>query len=843
MKSSNFSFNDDFSQEVWFNTYKYHTDETLEDTVNRVAGDLASVEGEHRERWFHEFKGILADFQFVPGGRILSNAGTGLKRTTMINCFVSAPGGKDLDSVEGILRERAHCVKILASEGGYGFCADFMRPRGAMVNGIGVEGPGAVKWLEAWSKDSEVVTAGSGEKKKTDEGKNKIRKGAMMVTMSCWHPSIEEFIVAKQVKDRLDKFNMSVLVTDAFMDAVKKHKPWKLEFPDTKDERYEEHWTGDLKAWKKLGGTVVLWKEYADANELWDLIMRSTYGRNEPGVLFIDTINRLNNLWYCEHISATNPCGEQVLPPGGVCLLGSLNLTQFIKDDDWDYDKLTHAVAVAVRMMDNVNDKTFVPLPEQRKNLKEKRRIGLGYLGYGSALMMMKVRYGSPRAKELTENLASHVANEAYRASALLAKEKGAFPLFDKHLYLNSEFLKNIDSSIRALIEKHGIRNSHLLSIQPTGNTSVFANNISSGLEPVINPEYVRTAIIPYLPDGLRAPPLIEWADRFHTMHKDEAYSKWSWIKEGDEHMLRAEHGDAVYKIDKNRGYLKESKVRDYAVRYLDLRDEWDSKAPWAASALDGLTIDEHVNTMSWFADYIDSAMSKTVNIPKDYPYEEFKHLYMRAYDTRTIKGCTTYREGTMASVLSKEGSKAEVGPDGLPTRIKQTDAPKRPKELPCEVHRFTANGVKWLAFVGLLEGDPFEVFAFPADKLPIALRPHAGTSKGVTTRKARGRYDITLDDGTVFEDIRQYSENRTEEAIGRLLSLSLRHGAAPEFAVTQLGKTGQSMIDFPQAAARVLKKYITVVKSAHCTECGSKKIVMQEGCSKCADCGSSKCG
>lgn len=301
-------FVDEFSKEIYEQTYRYGS-EDINQTQLRVAKDLASIEKD-KDYWTQQFLWALEDFKFSPGGRITSNAGTGLKGTTYINCFVDGFMGEDQDSMEGILDTLRRQALILKSEGGYGFCADVMRPRGFFINGIGNESPGSVRMLDMWDTQSGVITEGSGNKTKNEKGKIKIRKGAQMVTMSCWHPDIEEFITAKQTPGRLTKFNMSVLITDEFMDAVKNNKPWTLEFPDydTHSDEYKKNWDGNIKKWKALGYSTLPTKTYDNANQLWDIIMNSTYTRNEPGVLFVDTMNRLNNLQYCEYITATNPC-------------------------------------------------------------------------------------------------------------------------------------------------------------------------------------------------------------------------------------------------------------------------------------------------------------------------------------------------------------------------------------------------------------------------------------------------------------------------------------------------------------------------------------------------------
>ena len=836
LRKRNTKFTDAFSEEVFNLTYKYDGDKDINDRHLSVATDIASVEKEeHQEFWANQFLDILADFKFVPGGRITSNAGTGLKGTTYINCFVSGFRGENQDSMDSIMEELKRQALILKSEGGYGFCANVMRPRGSYVDGIGGDSPGAVKLLEMWDTQSSVITSGSGIKKNNQRGKKKIRKGAQMVTMSVWHPDIEEFITAKQTPGRLTKFNMSVLVPDEFMEAVKNNESWNLEFPDhenCKDE-YNKFWDGNLKNWKSKNLPTKIYKSFDQASQLWDLIMTSTYNRNEPGVLFIDTINNLNNLSYIEHINATNPCGEQVLPVGGCCLLGSLNLTQFVdtESQNWDYEKLKKVIPVAIRFMDNVNDRTQVPLPEQEDNLQSKRRIGLGILGYGSALMMMKVRYGSDQAIKLTNELGSFIMKESYSSSALLAKEKGAFTLFDRDLYLKSNFVQKMDLETKKLIFKHGIRNSHLLSIQPTGNSSVFANNVSGGLEPIFMPEYTRTSIQPFPPKGLELPKNINWQAQSFDYEEDNC--PWVWRKEADENILFTEFNGENWKIDSSRGLVKETRVTDYAVKFHEKNNSWDSTAEWATTAY-GLSIDDHIKTMESFSQYIDSAMSKTVNIPEDYKYDDFKRLYMDVYDTHTIKGCTSYREGTMLSVLSSGSSSSEEVTKGIP----RTKAIDRPKSLECDIHHLVSAGQKWVVIVGLLDGDPYEVFAMKQNHLhlPKKLR------KGRLVKEKSKTYNLETEDGWILKDIRSFFESDEQEALTRMISTALRHGADIEFIVSQLIKSEGNITSFSKAIARTIQKYITDITTIRCTECESNNIKLQEGCFVCLDCSNSKC-
>lgn len=823
-------FVDSFSEEVFNQTYRFGDEKDVNERHMKVAENLSRVEARtDQEHWKFKFMDLLEDFKFVPGGRITSNAGTDLKGTTYINCFVSGFRGEDQDSMSSIMDELKRQALILKSEGGYGFCANVLRPRGAYVNGIGGDSPGAVKLLEMWDTQSSVITAGSGLNRIDNKGKKKIRKGAQMVTLSIWHPDIEEFITAKQTPGRLTRFNMSVLMSDDFMDALKHKRGWTLEFPDYENygEEYSLYWDGNIKNWKGRGLKTKVYKSFSRAEELWDIIMRSTYNRNEPGVLFVDTINRWNNLYYEEYIQATNPCGEQVLPVGGVCLLGSFNLTQFInKDkDNWDFKKIAKYIPTAIRFMDNVNDVTQVPLPENDNNLKNKRRIGLGVLGYASALMMMKVRYGSEKALAITEELCRFIMNESYKASALLAKEKGAFPDFDKKKYLSGNFIMKLDPEIRDFIAEHGIRNSHLLSIQPTGNSAVLANNVSGGIEPLFSTEYIRTVVQPNAPEGISLPQHIDWKEKAYTY---TGSLDWEWIKEGDEDLLRAIVQGVVWKIDQQRGLLKENHVMDYAVRAHKGLGTWMTNAEWSATA-QNLELEDHLKTMSIFSKYVDSAISKTVNLPEKFPYEKFKKLYFDMYSTGTIKGCTTYREGTMASVLS---TKEKI------SLFTMTKAAPRPKTMDCDIYHVKSSAVSWIVLVGLLDDRPYEVFAMKQSSLHLP----EGIRRGHLIKESSGLYHLETKDGWLLKDIRKFFESDEQEALTRMISTALRHGADIEFVVDQLLKSEGTINSFSKAIARTLKHYLKDLKVITCSECNSSKVKLEEGCFTCLDCGSSKC-
>lgn len=795
------------SQEIFESTYQFNG-ETVDGMWKRVATELASVEVD-KEQWQESFYDTLETFKFIPGGRILSNAGTGYLGTSYINCFVSGFRGYDQDSMESILAELRRQALILKSEGGYGFCASTLRPKGAVIQGIGGSTPGMVKFLDMWDTQSSVITAGSGVEVK--EGKKKIRKGAQMVTAYCWHPDIEEFITIKQTEGKLTKFNMSVLVTDEFMNAVVKDLDWELIFPDFVYDKafYKEHWNGDMNTWRNLGGKIRVYKKIR-ARDLYDLMMKSAYNRAEPGILFIDTINYNNNLCAIEIIDATNPCGEQPLPKGGACLLGSINATQFITTEgDWNYELLRWHIPRIVRMLDNVIDLTFMPLPEQYTEIKNKRRIGIGLTGLGSALMMMKLEYGSPESLEKIERYCQFVTNLIYQTSANLAKEKGAFPLWNYDNFRMSGFPDMaLTGSTLELIEKYGLRNSHLTSIQPTGNTGILANNISGGLEPVFLTEYLRTHGVDVLPEGMT--PLDKWTGT--KVEGDVTYKTIIW-------------DNVLYKWTSTGGFVKESLVEDYAVTWHKKQGTWDPKAPWAKTTNE-LSVEAHVSTMTILAKYTDAALSKTVNLPNDYPFEDFKNLYIDAWKTGTIKGITAYRDGCMNAILQKPAEH-------------KIDIDKRPKSLECDIHHLKVAGEDWIVLVGLRANKkPYEIFAFKEMEISLGKT----VKKGILV-KADKKYNLETE-SIIIKNISKYFYSDEEQALTRMIStLGLRQGIDINFIINELNQVPASITTFAKAITRTLSKYADdEFLEERCPDCGSK-LIRAEGCTKCASsCGYSKC-
>ena len=569
-------FRTPIAEQIWDTKYRMKAfdgspiDNTVYDTWSRIAEALASAEAEQvREEYAHEFYQALSDFKFIPAGRITAGAGSD-RSVTLFNCFVM---GTIPDAMGGIFDMLKEAALTMQQGGGIGYDFSTIRPKGAEVVGVAADASGPLTFMNVWdSMCATIMSAGA-------------RRGAMMATMRCDHPDIESFIEAKRDPAVLRKFNLSVLCTEKFMQAVENNDSFDLVF----------------------GGKIY---KTMQARVLWDKIMMSTYAFAEPGVLFIDRINKMNNLNYCEKIAATNPCGEQPLPPYGACLLGSVNVCALLtRDFKIDHAALEKTVRTAIRMMDNVVDVSRFPLPQQEAEAKAKRRLGLGVTGIGSALALGGIKYGSPDAVAWIEDLMHSIAVTAYQTSIDLAEEKGSFPMLDVEAYLKTWNMQQMPDHIRDGIRKHGIRNALLTSIAPTGTISLYAGNVSSGIEPIFALEYERKVL----------------------------------------------QKDGSHRIELVQDYA----ARKWRERYPD--------APFPESFVTAQTLnpDQHVKMQAAAQRWIDSSISKTINVPEDISFEDFKEVYRTAWLTG-CKGCTTYRPnditGSVISVVTTESVPDEGG-------------------------------------------------------------------------------------------------------------------------------------------------------------------------------------
>lgn len=842
------AFIDSFSEEIWKQTYKDHKDTSIDDTIKRVAKTIASVEKtqELRNEWEYKFYDLLNDFKGTCGGRTYSNAGTEWNGTTLLNCFVAPRLTHDIDSLEAIIDDVKRQALTLKSEGGWGQNFSFIRPRGSMIHGIGVETPGAIRYMEMYDKSSEIITSGSGKKSSNKKSKGKIRKGACMGVLDVWHPDIIEFITCKQQSSRLTKFNLSVNCSTEFMTKLLKtidlkskgedyseSDVWNLRFPDTTFKRYKKEWDGHIDTWEAKGYPVIVHQSIS-VLWLWNLIMESTYNRAEPGVLFLDTANDYNPANYFERIAATNPCGEQTLAPGGCCCLGSLNLTQFVENGAFNLEQLKKYTGYMVRFLDNVNEYSNAPLPEYIHSMRNKRRVGIGIMGWGSALFMLQVRFGSEKANGLRDLVMKTIATAAYEYSIDLAVEKGMFPLCVPESHAKGRFVNELNLSEQYMdkLRTTGIRNSSLLSIQPTGNTGILANVVSGGLEPIFMPEYIRTVIVPHAPDEI-AQLTPKWYEG--EWHETELFK---FAKEGNDEILKGVHKGTTYKIDKSRGLTKEVQCKDYSVRYLEKQGKWDATADWAVTALGGLTAQDHLNDLIGFSKYIDSAMSKTVNVPHEYSFEDFQNIYLDAYKSGTVKGVTTYRAGTMTSVLSsKENAENGYEEEVILDNVKMHDSTDATMKV------LKAEGRKWYMSVVWNE----------TKTRPFALFVHTNHhEKTVTTHDAVERlFDLARSKEIPTEFIdsckSKIEGDSNSTKLTRIISLLLRHGVAIKNIVNELDKVENVFVGtFLFQIKKFLASFILdgeKVENEKCLDCGSESIVYQEGCKVCMTCGSSKCG
>ncbi|MFH0987738.1 MAG: adenosylcobalamin-dependent ribonucleoside-diphosphate reductase, partial [Patescibacteria group bacterium] len=556
----------------------------------RIAHAVSSVEKKSKQKkWEKEFYSILKDFKYVPGGRILSGAGTGFS-VSFYNCFV-IPSPQD--SRGGILETLRQMIEIMARGGGVGVNLSSLRPRGARVKKVNGFSSGPINWAELFSVATKDIIQQGG-----------TRRGALMLMLWDWHPDIEEFITVKQDLSRINGANLSLCISDSFMEAVEKDEEWPLVFPDYKDPEYDEKWTGDLEIWKKIGKKVIVHK-IVKARKIWDLIAEAAWKSAEPGVVFLERYNKLYNNYYWNKVICVNPCGEEGLPAWGVCNLGSINLSALVKGKNidkkgrFDFAALKKIVRAAVRFQDNVVDMDPYIFPEIKKTqLEGERRIGLGTMGLGDTLIKLHLRYGSPESLEFIEKVYKVTRDEAYLTSSLNAREKGSFPKLDKKLYLEGKFVSKLTDSVKKSIKKNGIRNSLLLMQAPTGSTSLMAET-TSGIEPVYEFEFKRH-------------------DRL-----------------GD-HVIRHHLYDSWFK--KHEKEIKTGKLK---------------RPDWFVSAND-LTPEDHITVQAVIQKYVDASISKTVNAPKTHTVEDVKKLYTLAYKLG-CKGIAYMRDGSRPGVFERK--------------------------------------------------------------------------------------------------------------------------------------------------------------------------------------------
>ncbi|HRH20093.1 MAG TPA: adenosylcobalamin-dependent ribonucleoside-diphosphate reductase [Brevundimonas sp.] len=744
------AFDSPLAGEIWDGKYRFKPrggggDDSVDATWDRIAAAVAEAEApKARARWRDRFREALSGYRFLPAGRIIAGAGTG-RAVTLFNCFVMGTVPDDLNGIFEHLREAAVTMQ---QGGGVGMDFSTVRPSGAAVKGVGAEASGPLSFMDVWdSMCRTIMSAGQ-------------RRGAMMGCLRIDHPDIEAFIDAKRDPARLRNFNISVLVPDAFMAALEADADWPLTF----------------------GGETY---RTVRASDLWARLMRATYDAAEPGVIFIDRVNAANNLAHCEVIAASNPCGEQMLPPYGACLLGSINLARLVRDPfeagaAIDEAELSDLTQTAVRMLDNVIDVSRFPLAAQEAEAKAKRRIGLGITGLADALIFCGVRYGSEAAVDLTSRWLDVIQHAAYRASAQLAAEKGPCPAYDVAM-LDRPNLARLDEETRDLIRQHGLRNGCLTSIAPTGTTSLLAGNVSSGIEPVFAFDYVRKVL---QPDGSRREEAVE----------DYALALWKRLK-----------GEAAP--------LSEAFV-----------------------SAQTLTPADHLRMQAAAQALVDSSISKTINCPEDISFEDFADVYVQGF-RMGCKGLTTYRPnaitGSVLSVAAPPSDTVEaVEPPPLEPRPRRLTGSTYKVRWPLDAHAVyvTINDIEDAGG----GSRPFEIFVNSKNMAHYAWTVALTRMISAVFRRGGDVSFVAEELKAVFDPAGgawmegAYTPS-IPAAIGDVIA---RHLSLEDPAANSVSASEPAVSTASEPRSR-----------AACPHCGTPGLLRKEGCDSCLSCGYSRCG
>lgn len=792
-------------------------EKTPEEMWDRLARAMASVEStpEEQQKWQSKFRAVLDDWKLVPGGRIAAGAGAS-DELTLFNCYV-IPSPQD--SRGGIMKTLTEMTEIMARGGGVGINLSSLRPRRAVVKGVNGASSGSVSWGGLFSYTTGLIEQGGS------------RRGALMLMMNDWHPDVMDFITVKQTMGQVTNANLSVCVSNAFMEAVKQDGDWELAFPDTNDPDYDNEWNGDLQQWKEAGHQVIHYRT-VKARDIWRTIIESAWKSAEPGVVFMEYYNQMSNSWYFNPIICTNPCGEQGLPGWGVCNLSAINLSKFYDETSHDvaWQELAETTRISARFLDNVIDATPYHFEENQKNQQLERRVGLGTMGLAELMIKLRIRYGSPESLEFLDKLYGFIAKEAYLASAEIAAEKGAFPAFEVEPYLQSGFMKNLVGTypeVGEAIRKQGIRNVTLITQAPTGSTGTMVGT-STGIEPYFAFKYFRQSRLGY--DEQFVPIAQEWLDE----HPGE-------------------------------------ELPDYYVTAMDLSAE------------------NHIRVQAAIQQWVDSSISKTANCPADFTVEDTAQLYELAFDLG-CKGVTIYRDGSrdvqVLSTTKKEEAKSEVSEQTSVTDpVKETSTANETTAFTSATSE-TENEGK----ISVAASPAAKVLDKQYKSRPQVLR---GATYKINT--PFGMAYITINDlggipAEIFLNVGKAGSDvfAMAEALGRVCSLFLRygdHGHKVELLIKHLkGIGGSGAIGFgvnrvesiADAVAKALESHVqsTPQESASstneeadqrvnrisesaivdeplatytasrdlCPSCGSASLINIEGCKTCSQCGYSKC-